>query len=155
MSLSAEQMSYLCPPDCLNLWLQRRAGAGPLHCLNLFLCCFSSGTIEHRDRPYTHVKHFTQADVNNGKLIYRPPQAPSHLQELYQYSFIGETHTHAHTHKPKNPNLTVITTKIWLIQVHVISLFGTLDGVPLRRQCWMWWNETLLIFWFSYFCTFI
>uniref|UniRef100_A0AAX7TTD3 VWFC domain-containing protein n=1 Tax=Astatotilapia calliptera TaxID=8154 RepID=A0AAX7TTD3_ASTCA len=45
------------------------------------------GTIEHRDRPYTHVQHFTQADVNNGKIIYRPPQAPSHLQELYQYSF--------------------------------------------------------------------
>uniref|UniRef100_UPI001ED83835 extracellular matrix protein FRAS1 n=1 Tax=Scatophagus argus TaxID=75038 RepID=UPI001ED83835 len=47
------------------------------------------GTIEHRDRPYTPAKHFTQADVNNGKIIYRPPQAPSHLQELYQYSFIG------------------------------------------------------------------
>uniref|UniRef100_A0A3Q3BPI3 Fraser extracellular matrix complex subunit 1 n=1 Tax=Haplochromis burtoni TaxID=8153 RepID=A0A3Q3BPI3_HAPBU len=47
------------------------------------------GTIEHRDRPYTHVQHFTQADVNNGKIIYRPPQAPSHLQELYQYSFTG------------------------------------------------------------------
>lgn len=47
------------------------------------------GTIEHRDRPHTHVQHFTQADVNNGKIIYRPPQAPSHLQELYQYSFTG------------------------------------------------------------------
>ncbi|XP_035766601.1 extracellular matrix protein FRAS1 [Neolamprologus brichardi] len=47
------------------------------------------GTIEHRDRPYTHVQHFTQADVSNGKIIYRPPQAPSHLQELYQYSFTG------------------------------------------------------------------
>ena len=66
---------------------------------------FSSGAIEHRDQPYTPVKHFTQADVNNGKLIYRPPQAPSHLQELYQYSFIGETHTHVHTltnQSPKN-----------------------------------------------------
>ncbi|XP_076007225.1 extracellular matrix organizing protein FRAS1 [Genypterus blacodes] len=47
------------------------------------------GAIEHRDRPNTPVKLFTQADVNNGKIIYRPPQAPSHLQELYQYSFIG------------------------------------------------------------------
>ncbi|XP_041854892.1 extracellular matrix protein FRAS1 [Melanotaenia boesemani] len=47
------------------------------------------GAIEHRDRPYTAVKHFTQADVNSGKIIYRPPPAPSHLQELYQYSFIG------------------------------------------------------------------
>ncbi|XP_030272850.1 extracellular matrix organizing protein FRAS1 isoform X1 [Sparus aurata] len=47
------------------------------------------GAIEHRDRPYTPVKDFTQADVNDGKIVYRPPQAPSHLQELYQYSFIG------------------------------------------------------------------
>ncbi|XP_077417485.1 extracellular matrix organizing protein FRAS1 isoform X1 [Vanacampus margaritifer] len=47
------------------------------------------GAIEHRDRPYTAVKHFTQADVDNSKIIYRPPQAPSHLQELYQYSFVG------------------------------------------------------------------
>nr|XP_057925745.1 extracellular matrix protein FRAS1 isoform X1 [Doryrhamphus excisus] len=47
------------------------------------------GAIEHRDRPHVAVKHFTQADVDNGKIIYRPPRAPSHLQELYQYSFIG------------------------------------------------------------------
>ncbi|XP_061586644.1 extracellular matrix protein FRAS1 isoform X2 [Cololabis saira] len=46
------------------------------------------GAIEHRDRPYAAAKHFTQADVNEGKIIYRPPPAPSHLQELYQYSFI-------------------------------------------------------------------
>uniref|UniRef100_A0A672YIC3 VWFC domain-containing protein n=1 Tax=Sphaeramia orbicularis TaxID=375764 RepID=A0A672YIC3_9TELE len=51
------------------------------------------GAIEHRDRPHVHVKHFTQDDVDNGKIIYRPPQAPTHLQELYQYSFIGEIHT--------------------------------------------------------------
>ncbi|CAJ1069789.1 extracellular matrix protein FRAS1 [Xyrichtys novacula] len=47
------------------------------------------GAIEHRDRAYTPVKHFTQAEVNDGKIIYRPPAAPSHLQELYQYSFTG------------------------------------------------------------------
>ncbi|CAM4540352.1 unnamed protein product [Leuciscus chuanchicus] len=45
------------------------------------------GALEHRDRPYHHVRLFTQADVDSGKIIYRPPQAPSHLQELYQYSF--------------------------------------------------------------------
>ncbi|XP_023814674.1 extracellular matrix protein FRAS1 isoform X2 [Oryzias latipes] len=48
----------------------------------------AQGTIEHRDRPYTAVMRFTQADVDNGKIIYRPPPAPAHLQELYQYSFI-------------------------------------------------------------------
>ncbi|XP_010788510.1 extracellular matrix protein FRAS1-like, partial [Notothenia coriiceps] len=47
------------------------------------------GAIEHVDRPNTPVTHFTQADVNDGKILYRPPPAPSHLQELYQYSFIG------------------------------------------------------------------
>ncbi|XP_034027090.1 extracellular matrix protein FRAS1 [Thalassophryne amazonica] len=47
------------------------------------------GVIEHRDRPFTAVEHFTQADVNNGKIIYRPPRAPAHLQELYQYTFTG------------------------------------------------------------------
>lgn len=51
----------------------------------------SSGAIEHRDRPNTPAKFFTQADVNGGKLVYRPPQAPTHLQELYQYSFMGES----------------------------------------------------------------
>ncbi|KAM9742832.1 extracellular matrix organizing protein FRAS1 isoform 2-T2 [Menidia menidia] len=45
------------------------------------------GAIEHQDKPYTAVKQFTQADVNSGKILYRPPPAPSHLQELYQYSF--------------------------------------------------------------------
>ncbi|CAB1322441.1 unnamed protein product, partial [Coregonus sp. 'balchen'] len=45
------------------------------------------GTVEHRDRPYNPVSSFTQADVNLGRILYRPPQAPSHLQELYQYSF--------------------------------------------------------------------
>ncbi|RXN23492.1 extracellular matrix FRAS1-like protein [Labeo rohita] len=50
---------------------------------------YGSGTLEHRDRPYHHVRFFTQADIDSGKIIYRPPQAPSHLQELYQYSFTG------------------------------------------------------------------
>uniref|UniRef100_A0A3Q2PFS0 Fraser extracellular matrix complex subunit 1 n=1 Tax=Fundulus heteroclitus TaxID=8078 RepID=A0A3Q2PFS0_FUNHE len=47
------------------------------------------GVIEHRDKPHKAVKRFTQADVNAGKIIYRPPPAPSHLQELHQYSFTG------------------------------------------------------------------
>ncbi|XP_029617840.1 extracellular matrix protein FRAS1 [Salmo trutta] len=47
------------------------------------------GSVEHRDRPYNQVSFFSQADVNQGRILYRPPQAPSHLQELYQYSFTG------------------------------------------------------------------
>uniref|UniRef100_A0A8C7MVD0 Fraser extracellular matrix complex subunit 1 n=1 Tax=Oncorhynchus kisutch TaxID=8019 RepID=A0A8C7MVD0_ONCKI len=47
------------------------------------------GSLEHRDRPYNPVSFFTQADVNQGRILYRPPQAASHLQELYQYSFTG------------------------------------------------------------------
>uniref|UniRef100_A0A673X419 Fraser extracellular matrix complex subunit 1 n=1 Tax=Salmo trutta TaxID=8032 RepID=A0A673X419_SALTR len=48
------------------------------------------GSVEHRDRPYNQVSFFSQADVNQGRILYRPPQAPSHLQELYQYSFTGD-----------------------------------------------------------------
>uniref|UniRef100_A0A3B4AGL3 VWFC domain-containing protein n=1 Tax=Periophthalmus magnuspinnatus TaxID=409849 RepID=A0A3B4AGL3_9GOBI len=47
------------------------------------------GVLEHRDRPNSPVSQFSQADVDNGKIIYRPPHAPSHLQELYTYSFTG------------------------------------------------------------------
>ncbi|XP_061880359.1 extracellular matrix organizing protein FRAS1-like [Entelurus aequoreus] len=47
------------------------------------------GTIEHRERPHVSVQHFSQADVDQHKILYRPPRPPSHLQELYQYSFIG------------------------------------------------------------------
>ncbi|KAJ0067384.1 hypothetical protein NL108_003229, partial [Boleophthalmus pectinirostris] len=45
--------------------------------------------LEHRDRPSSHVSQFSQADVDKGLIIYRPPHAPSHLQELYTYSFTG------------------------------------------------------------------
>uniref|UniRef100_A0A8D0CH89 Fraser extracellular matrix complex subunit 1 n=1 Tax=Scleropages formosus TaxID=113540 RepID=A0A8D0CH89_SCLFO len=44
---------------------------------------------EHKDRPYKPVTTFTQADINSGKIIYRPPSTPPHLQELYPYSFLG------------------------------------------------------------------
>ncbi|MGH0181185.1 UNVERIFIED_CONTAM: hypothetical protein FKN15_006840 [Acipenser sinensis] len=48
---------------------------------------FLSGAIEHQDRPYTSVQFFTQAEINQGQILYRPPMAPSHLRELYLYSF--------------------------------------------------------------------
>ncbi|XP_015220286.2 extracellular matrix organizing protein FRAS1 [Lepisosteus oculatus] len=47
------------------------------------------GTIEHQDRPYIPVQFFTQADINQGKILYRPPMAPSHLREFSLYSFSG------------------------------------------------------------------
>ncbi|XP_023676521.2 extracellular matrix organizing protein FRAS1 isoform X1 [Paramormyrops kingsleyae] len=47
------------------------------------------GTIEHKDRPYKPVYVFTQLDIDGGKIIYRPPSTPPHLQELYPYSFAG------------------------------------------------------------------
>ncbi|XP_056274598.1 extracellular matrix protein FRAS1 [Pseudoliparis swirei] len=47
------------------------------------------GSMEHVDRPYSPLQVFSQADVDQMKILYRPPAAPSHLQELYQYSFIG------------------------------------------------------------------
>ncbi|XP_045081657.1 extracellular matrix organizing protein FRAS1-like isoform X2 [Coregonus clupeaformis] len=50
------------------------------------------GSVEHRDRAYNPVSFFTQADVNQGRILYRPPQAPSHLQELYQFSFTALMH---------------------------------------------------------------
>lgn len=85
------------------------------------------GTIEHRDRPYTHVQHFTQADVNNGKIIYRPPQAPSHLQELYQYSFTGKMLLTLHLHllyAPDQPDVLSSETCHW------ITLFYLFDCCP-------------------------
>lgn len=51
-----------------------------------------AGTIEHKDRPYKPVYVFTQLDVDGGKIIYRPPSTPPHLQELYPYSFAGRQH---------------------------------------------------------------
>ncbi|KAJ3603631.1 hypothetical protein NHX12_028376, partial [Muraenolepis orangiensis] len=47
------------------------------------------GAIEHRAVPYQAVSFFSQADVDDGNILYRPPAAASHLQELYQYSFTG------------------------------------------------------------------
>ncbi|XP_043916303.1 extracellular matrix organizing protein FRAS1-like [Protopterus annectens] len=49
----------------------------------------NQGTIEHVDRPFSKVMHFTQADVNQRKIVYRPPTAPPHLQEIYSFSFMG------------------------------------------------------------------
>lgn len=85
------------------------------------LCFLFSGAIEHRDRPNTPAKFFTQADVNNGKIIYRPPPAPSHLQELYQYSFIGEMTRHLRDFTKKSsphPKNVIVTFFGVLLKQH-------------------------------------
>lgn len=49
----------------------------------------SPGIIEHRDQPHSPVRYFTQEDINQGKIIYRPPPAAPHLQEIMAFSFDG------------------------------------------------------------------
>ncbi|XP_062964839.1 extracellular matrix organizing protein FRAS1 isoform X1 [Cynocephalus volans] len=49
----------------------------------------NQGIIEHRRQPHTPVRYFTQEDINQGKIMYRPPPAAPHLQELMAFSFAG------------------------------------------------------------------
>ncbi|KAM4854655.1 extracellular matrix organizing protein FRAS1 [Thomomys bottae] len=49
----------------------------------------SQGIIEHRDQPHSPIQYFTQEDVNQGKILYRPPPAAPHLQEIMAFSFAG------------------------------------------------------------------
>uniref|UniRef100_A0A8C4U634 VWFC domain-containing protein n=1 Tax=Falco tinnunculus TaxID=100819 RepID=A0A8C4U634_FALTI len=48
------------------------------------------GIVEHRDRPLSPVRYFTQADINHGKIAYRPPMAAPHLREIIAFSFAGK-----------------------------------------------------------------
>ncbi|GAB1289869.1 Extracellular matrix organizing protein FRAS1 [Apodemus speciosus] len=49
----------------------------------------NQGIIEHRDRPHSPIRYFTQEDINQGQIMYRPPAAPPHLQEIMAFSFAG------------------------------------------------------------------
>ncbi|MEE6460302.1 hypothetical protein FKM82_000916 [Ascaphus truei] len=49
----------------------------------------NEGTLEHKDKPLLSVMYFTQADINNGKIAYRPPRAAPHLSEIMDFSFTG------------------------------------------------------------------
>ncbi|XP_069782867.1 extracellular matrix organizing protein FRAS1 [Narcine bancroftii] len=46
------------------------------------------GILEHSDHSFIHVTSFTQADIDHGKIVYRPPAAASlHTQGLFKFSF--------------------------------------------------------------------
>ncbi|XP_006885356.1 PREDICTED: extracellular matrix protein FRAS1 [Elephantulus edwardii] len=49
----------------------------------------NQGIIEHRDQPHSPIRYFTQEDINQGKILYRPPTAAPHLQEIMAFSFAG------------------------------------------------------------------
>ncbi|XP_075401034.1 extracellular matrix organizing protein FRAS1 [Tenrec ecaudatus] len=49
----------------------------------------SQGLVEHRDQPRSPIRYFTQEDINQGKILYRPPPAAPHLQEIMAFSFAG------------------------------------------------------------------
>nr|XP_036870773.1 extracellular matrix protein FRAS1 [Manis javanica] len=49
----------------------------------------NQGIIEHRDQPHSAIRYFTQEDINQGKIMYRPPAAAPHLQEIMAFSFAG------------------------------------------------------------------
>ncbi|XP_061439271.1 extracellular matrix organizing protein FRAS1 isoform X3 [Rhineura floridana] len=49
----------------------------------------NQGIVEHRDKPLSPVQYFTQADINQGKIMYRPPTAAPHIRELMEFSFAG------------------------------------------------------------------
>nr|XP_010967704.1 extracellular matrix organizing protein FRAS1 [Camelus bactrianus] len=49
----------------------------------------NQGTIERRDQPHSPIRYFTQEDINQGKIMYRPPMAAPHLQEITAFSFAG------------------------------------------------------------------
>ncbi|KAG8454257.1 hypothetical protein GDO86_000773 [Hymenochirus boettgeri] len=47
----------------------------------------NEGTLEHKDRPLSSLPYFTQADINQGKIVYRPPKSAPHLSEIAEFSF--------------------------------------------------------------------
>ncbi|XP_054995058.1 extracellular matrix organizing protein FRAS1 [Sorex araneus] len=49
----------------------------------------NQGTIEYKDQPHSPIRYFSQEDVNQGRVLYRPPTAAPHLQEIMAFSFAG------------------------------------------------------------------
>lgn len=59
----------------------------------------SPGVIEHRGQPNSPVRYFTQEEINQGEIMYRPPAAPPHLQEFMAFSFAGNASDSAFRHR--------------------------------------------------------
>lgn len=59
------------------------------YCWLLTPSLFLLGIIEHRDQPHSPIRYFTQEDINQGNIMYRPPTAAPHLQEIMAFSFAG------------------------------------------------------------------
>ena len=60
------------------------------------------GTLEHVERPFKRVRQFTQEDVNNNRIIYRPPEREIGNREMeFTFYFTGMVfdlrglHTHS------------------------------------------------------------
>ncbi|KAM8939375.1 extracellular matrix organizing protein FRAS1 [Pelodytes ibericus] len=49
----------------------------------------NEGILEHKEKPLLSIRHFTQADINQGNIQYRPPRAAPHLSEIMDFSFTG------------------------------------------------------------------
>ncbi|XP_062899606.1 extracellular matrix protein FRAS1 isoform X1 [Mobula hypostoma] len=47
------------------------------------------GTLERSDKPFFPVTSFTQADIDSGRILYRPPAASFHVQGFFKFSFTG------------------------------------------------------------------
>lgn len=89
----------------------------------------SPGIIEHRDRPHSPIRYFTQEDINQGQILYRPPAAPPHLQEITAFSFAGNTSVSALRHQvslnlhgwfpslPKNLSIESLPTLFSLFKI--------------------------------------
>nr|XP_023647481.1 extracellular matrix protein FRAS1-like [Paramormyrops kingsleyae] len=53
------------------------------------------GTIEHKDKAYTPVYSFTQRDIDNGKILYRPPVLLPFMKRLYKCFFTVSIGNHS------------------------------------------------------------
>lgn len=68
--------------------------------LSVFISVSSyPGVIEHRSRPNSPIRYFTQEEINQGQIMYRPPAAPPHLQEFMAFSFAGNASVSALRHR--------------------------------------------------------